>query len=180
MAVLYGVAAFSNSSRLQESSDKRFDNMLGSCFFLQLFYSSRHFVFFFGSLFFLQFVFFWGSLFFLQLFYSSKHYIGCTETEFKTRYYNHTHSFRYREKRNATELSKAFWNAKDSYHEPLIKWSIADRATAYQPGSRSCNLCLTEKLAILLADKRTALNKRSELTGKCRHKNKYKLKNVRA
>ena len=111
---------------------------------------------------------------------SSKHYIGCSETEFKTRYYNHTHSFRYREKRNPTELSKAFWNAKDSGHEPIIKWSITDRATAYQPGSRSCNLCLTEKLAILLADKRTALNKRSELTGKCRHKNKYKLKNVRA
>ena len=65
-------------------------------------------------------------------------------------------------------------------HEPIIKWSIADRATAYQPGSRSCNLCLTEILTILLADKRTALNKRSELTGKCRHKNKYKLKNVRA
>ena len=39
---------------------------------------------------------------------SSKHYIGCTETEFKTHYYNHTHSIRYREKRNATELSKAF------------------------------------------------------------------------
>ena len=106
---------------------------------------------------------------------SSKHYFGCTETEFKTRRYNHTHSFRYREQRNATELSKAFWNAKDSGREPSIKWSIADRATAYQPGSRSCNLCLTEKLTILLADKRTALNKRSELTGKCRHENKYKL-----
>ena len=110
---------------------------------------------------------------------SSKHYIGCTETEFKTRCFNHTQSFRWREKRNATELSKAFWNAKDSGHEPIIKWFIADRTTAYQPGSQSCNLYLTEKLAILLADKRTALNKRSELTGKCRHKNKYKLKNVR-
>ena len=86
------------------------------------------------------------------------------------------HSFRYREKRNAAELSKAFWNAKDSGHEPVIKWFIADRAIACQPGSRTCNLCLTEKLAIRLADKRTALNKRSELTGKCRHKNKHKLK----
>ena len=38
-----------------------------------------------------------------------------------------------------------------------MKWSIANRATAYQPGSRSCNLCLTEKLAILLADKRRLL-----------------------
>ena len=70
-------------------------------------------------------------------------------------YYNHTHSLRYREKSNATELLKAFWNAKDFVHEPMIKWSIADRVTAYQPGSRSCNLRLTEKLAILLADKRS-------------------------
>ena len=57
---------------------------------------------------------------------------------------------------------------------------LIERASADQPGSRSCNLCLTEKLAILLADKRAALNRRSELTGKCRHKNKFKLKNVRA
>ena len=96
---------------------------------------------------------------------SSKQYIGCTETEFKTSYYNHTHFFRYRDKRNATQLSKAFWNAKDSGHEPVIKWSIADRATAYQPGSRSCSLRLTEKLAILLVDKHTALNKNQTLRG---------------
>ena len=68
---------------------------------------------------------------------TTKHYIGCTETEFKTRYYNHYHSFRYREKRNATQLSKAFWKATNFGHEPVIKCSIADRATAYQPGSRS-------------------------------------------
>ena len=105
--------------------------------------------------------------------------LGAPKREFKNRYHNHTLFFRYREKRNATELSKAFWNAKDSGHEPIIKWTIADRAIDYRPGSRSCNLCLTEKLAIFLADKRTALNKRSELAWKCSHKNKYKLKNVR-
>ena len=69
---------------------------------------------------------------------------------------------------------------KDSGHEPVIKWFVADRATAFQPaGSRSFNLCLTAKLAILLADKQTALNKNSEPTGKCCHKNKFKLKNAR-
>ena len=108
----------------------------------------------------------------------AKHYIGCTENEFKTPFYNHTQSLRHREKRNATELSNAFWQAKDSGHNPTIHWSIADRATAYQPGTRHCSLCLTEKLIILLADKHTALNKRSEITGKCRHKNKFKLKNI--
>ena len=102
---------------------------------------------------------------------TSKHYIWCIGTKFMARYCNHTHSFRYREKRNAAELSKAFWNAKDSGNEPVIKWSIAVRATAYHATSRCCNLCLTEKLAILLADS-VLHSTRSELTKKCRHKNK--------
>ena len=55
---------------------------------------------------------------------------GELEAKFKARYYNHDHSFRYREKRNATEFLKAFWNAKDSNREPVIKRSIADRTTA--------------------------------------------------
>ena len=38
----------------------------------------------------------------------AKNYYGCSETEFKTRFYNHNQSFKYRQKCNATELSKAF------------------------------------------------------------------------
>ena len=43
-------------------------------------------------------------------------------------------------------------------------------------GAKRCNLCLAEKLAILQADQRTLLNKRSEFVSKCRHRNKFKLK----
>ena len=96
-----------------------------------------------------------------------KHYIGCTETDFDTRYCNHTHSLRYREKRNATELSNVFWNDKVSGPEPVIKLSIVDQATAFQPACRSYILCLTEKLAILLTEKHTELNERSEFTAQC-------------
>ena len=32
---------------------------------------------------------------------------------------------------------------KEGYFKPAIKWSISDRANAYQPGSGFCNLCLT-------------------------------------
>ena len=35
-------------------------------------------------------------------------YIACSETEFKSRYYNHIQSFKNIKKRNATELSKTF------------------------------------------------------------------------
>ena len=44
----------------------------------------------------------------------AKHYYGCCETEFKTRFYNHNKSFKFPQKCNATELSKAFWQLKDT------------------------------------------------------------------
>ena len=35
---------------------------------------------------------------------------------------------------------------------------------------RCCDLCITEKLAILLVDQRYSLNQRNELLAKCPHK----------
>ena len=40
-------------------------------------------------------------------------YIGLTANQFKTRFRNHTASFRNENKRNATELSKYIWSLKD-------------------------------------------------------------------
>ena len=39
-------------------------------------------------------------------------YVGLTENTFKTRYLNHTSSFRNKTKRNATKLSKHIWKLK--------------------------------------------------------------------
>ena len=80
----------------------------------------------------------------------SKNYFGLYKTEFKTRYYNHTHSFNSDSKRNATELSKFIWSCKDSGLNPLISWKIVCHAIPYQYGCKVCNLCLAEKYAILL------------------------------
>ena len=106
----------------------------------------------------------------------ARHYYGCSETEFKTRINNHKQSLVHRHKRNATELSKAVWNTKDAGTNPSIEWSIAAKTNPYQPGAKSCNLCLAEKLAILQSNPDTTLNKRSELNSKCRQKSKFKLK----
>ena len=106
-----------------------------------------------------------------------KSYYGCCETEFKSRFYNHRQTFQNKQKRHTTELSKAFWEAMHNRREPHVEWCILARSSTYQPGAARCNLCLDEKLAILLADPPSTLNKRTELTGKCRHKNKFKLKN---
>ena len=51
----------------------------------------------------------------------AKNNYGCSETEFKTRFYNHNQSFKYRQKCNATELFKAFWQAKDAVKNPVIE-----------------------------------------------------------
>ena len=69
-------------------------------------------------------------------------------------------------KENATELSKAVRNAKDAGTNLTIEWSIAAETSPYQPGAKSFNLCLAEKLAILQSNPATTLNKRSELSKK--------------
>ena len=83
-----------------------------------------------------------------------------SEWEFKTRYNNHSKSFRHCECMNETELSKHMWNLKD------------------QCGSTRCDLCLSEKVSIICADPDTLLNKRTELISKFCHRNKFFLAKV--
>ena len=104
-----------------------------------------------------------------------KVYIGLTENAFKQRYSNHMQSIRDEKYGNSTELSKYVWQLKKEGEEFKITWSINRRAQAYSNTTKRCDLCLTEKLSIINADKTTTLNKRSELVSKCRHKNKYYL-----
>ena len=106
---------------------------------------------------------------------AASNYYGCCETEFKARFNNHNQSFKYRRKSNATKLSKAFWQAKDTGKNPCIKWSIVAHTAPYHLGAKSCNLYLKEILAILQADASSTLNKRTKLNRKCHHMNKFKL-----
>ena len=76
-----------------------------------------------------------------------------------------------------TELSKDFWEAMNNEKDPRTEWSISANSNNCQPGATRCNLYLDGKLVILLANPLFMLNKRMEFTGKCRHENKFKLKN---
>ena len=107
------------------------------------------------------------------------HWAASSEDEFKTRYNNHTISFRNIGYEKKTELSKYVWNLKDKSEDFTIKWSVAAKASPYTCGSKRCDLCLTEKLFIAKADPRTLLSKRSEIVPKCRHRNKFTLKRFR-
>jgi hypothetical protein len=70
---------------------------------------------------------------------------------------------------------KHIWKLKDGKKNYAINWSIITSANPYSNISKRCNLCLTEKLHIIKADKASLLNKRSELISKCRHENKFYL-----
>ena len=109
----------------------------------------------------------------------NKTYLGVTEPEFKKRHNVHQHTFRNRDTPNDTSLSKYIWELKDKgIEEYNVKWSIVKRATGYRKSSKTCGLCLTEKLLICeFEDKANLINDRSELVSKCRHQNKHLLKN---
>ena len=108
---------------------------------------------------------------------NEKIYIGLTEGTFKRRFYNHQLTFRDRSYYKSTELSKHIWGLKDKKKNFYTGWSIITTAAPYNNSSKKCNLCLTEKLCILKADKATLLNKRSELISRCRHEDKYYIMN---
>ena len=101
-------------------------------------------------------------------------YIGSTEDSFKARYTQHKSSFTSENKCSATALSKYLWELKRQGIVHSVDWKVIAKCQPYRCGTRRCNLCLTEKMFILMSKERL-LNKNSELLQKCRHSNKYKL-----
>ena len=107
----------------------------------------------------------------------TKTYVGMSERPFKTRLYEHTTTFN-RKPKDGTALSKYIWELKDQGLEPTVKWKILRKPQPYRCGTGVCDLCTSEKLQILRSDPVKALNVRTELVAKCRHRAKYKLKSV--
>ena len=58
-----------------------------------------------------------------------KEYYGASEGEFKSRYNNHTQSFRNMSHINDTELSKYLWTLKANGTDYHLKWSIKSYAS---------------------------------------------------
>ena len=104
--------------------------------------------------------------------HASKIYVGSTKTSFKQRYANHLMSFRHEKYGNRKELSKYIWGLKHEGKNSHVSWDILRKAPAYTNLSKRCDLCVTEKLMNIPADKSTLLNKCSQIISKCRHQNK--------
>ena len=99
------------------------------------------------------------------------------ETSFKKCYSNHKKSFNVPLYKHDTKLSTEYWTVKIKQLNPQISWNIG-MYKSYIPTSKRCNLCLTEKLETLDDPDKNLMNKRSQITFQCRHKNKYRLKTL--
>ena len=102
-------------------------------------------------------------------------YVGLTARKFIARHTEHYRNFENRNPKNSTSLSRKIWDLEDNQHNFEIKWKILQNCKPYQPGSSECKLCLTEIYFILFQPENATLNSKSEIMGKCRHKNKFKL-----
>lgn len=98
------------------------------------------------------------------------YYIGQTANNFKERLSDHRKDFKNERYRKATSLSKQVWKYKEKSKPVNIKWKIKTKASAYNPASKVCRLCLMEKTMILYSEHQNLLNRRSEIIGMCRHR----------
>ena len=110
-------------------------------------------------------------------------YFGLAGNTFKERYQSHKTSFENPDYKGSTTLSTKFWELKEKGYPADIQWKILHTTKPYKAGMKSCDVCLLEKTRILLGRKGPEklardiilLNRRTEVTSKCRHKLKYTL-----
>ena len=72
--------------------------------------------------------------------------------EFKTRFKNHTKSFKHKHRTNNTELSKYPWKRYDKGIGYQIQWKTAAYSLPHKYESRRCDLYLKGKLLIASKD----------------------------
>ena len=97
-------------------------------------------------------------------------YIGLTATSFKDRWRNHKSSFKTRNPKNATRLSKYIWGLQDQNIQYEISWKIVSRAKPFNQVTNKCNLCTREKYFIIFKPEMATINDRNEIAGPCLHK----------
>ena len=107
--------------------------------------------------------------------YKDKIYKGISEPEFKVRFKNHEKAFKHTQYRNDCALSIEYWRIKEKGGTPKVKWKLIRKCPGYNPQSKRCILCLSEKLEIAEYEGDDMLNKRSEIVLKCMHRNKFML-----
>ena len=97
-------------------------------------------------------------------------YVGLTENSFKDRWTKHKSSFRTRNPKNATALSRYVWKLMDEKTDYDIEWKILSHTKPYNPGTGVCRLCLRDKFYIWFKPEMSTINSRNKIAGPCVHK----------
>jgi len=103
------------------------------------------------------------------------YYIGMTENPFKTRFKNHEKSFNHEQYKTETALSGFIWDLKEKNINYNLQFRIVDRAPAFNPLTRICNLCTLEKYYLIFKPDLATINDHNEFLKPCRHKEKVLL-----
>ena len=107
--------------------------------------------------------------------YKEKIWFGTAETTFKLQYSNHQRSFKFLKYKIDKVLSSEVWEMRKSGQTPVITRKIVRRCSPYNPNLKRCYLFLNKKMKIATYRRYSLQNKKTELTSKCRHQNKYTL-----
>ena len=97
-------------------------------------------------------------------------YVGLTENTFKDRWTKHKSSFRSRNPKNASGLSKYIWKLEDENIGFDIDWKIISWSKPFDPGTGVCRLCIREKYFITFKPNMATINSKTEIAGPCLHK----------
>ena len=110
--------------------------------------------------------------------YHRETYTGCTYNPMKTRYNQHMSDIHTQNvEHTGTTLSAYVRNLTRDNIPHNIKWEIVKRAAPFNPITKICRLCISEKLHILFHPEDSTLNQRSEFFSKCWHKGTHLLAN---
>ena len=85
-----------------------------------------------------------------------------------------THNYSIRTENNQTELSSKVKELKSKNIIYSLKYHLIENTESYKPEIGRCKLCTAEVYHIFFGGFQNLINSKLELTGKCRHRNKYK------
>ena len=91
---------------------------------------------------------------------------------------NHKGTLEIENHRQKTSMSTHFWKLKNKGKNPHITYKVLKFAKPFSPETNRCNLCLQEKVSIILSEK-PLTNRRNEILAACRHKSKHLLANYK-
>ena len=86
-----------------------------------------------------------------------------------------THNYSIRTENNQTELSSKVKELKSKNIIYSLKYHLIENTESYKPEIGRCKLCTAEVYYIFFGGFQNLINSKLELTGKCRHRNKYKI-----